>query len=306
MSTVSQHVTDSLTIPAALAVEPAWLDKSVYPFSSHYLSLDGHYLHYVDEGNGPVLLFLHANPLWSFQYRKMIMALRKQFRCIALDYPGFGLSEARPDYTNTLIGDSTLTERFIKALGLNNITLVLHDTSVSIGLGIVERHPAWFKGLVISNGFAWPLSDDPSIYRFLKFVASPLFRFMIVNFNFLIRYGNATLRNSSSDAERRAYLMPFSDRRKRHHQHDLFLSILKSYDYLLDLKSRLPDIGHLPVLLAFGDSDPTYKLGFVGRYEKFFPNHLSVKITGAHHFPQDENPDAMVKAVQQWWQEKMN
>src|SRR2546425_7184511 len=44
------------------------------------------------------LLFLHGNPTWSFMYRDVIRALRDDFRCVALDYPGFGLSSARPAY----------------------------------------------------------------------------------------------------------------------------------------------------------------------------------------------------------------
>src|SRR5579871_3443769 len=296
MSTVQQYAA-SRTLTATQAAQPKWLDKSLYPFQSRYVSLDGHNLHYIDEGNGPLLLFLHANPLWSFQYRHLIEPLRRQFRCIALDYPGFGLSEARPDFTNTLTGNSTLVERFIKTLALGEITLVLHDSSVSIGLGVVVRHPEWFQALIISNGFAWPLSDDPNINRFLKFVASPLARFMIVNFNFMLRAGNVAVRNNLSSSERLAYLMPFADKDRRHHQHDLFRSILKSQDYLLDLKSRLPEISPLPVLLAFTDGDPSYKAGWLQRYERIFPNHSSVLIKGAHHFPQDDNPEAMVSAI---------
>ncbi|MHB8341757.1 MAG: alpha/beta fold hydrolase [Mycobacteriales bacterium] len=52
----------------------------------------------MDEGSGPTLLFLHGNPTWSFVCRDVIRTLRAEFRCIALDYPGFGLSTARPGY----------------------------------------------------------------------------------------------------------------------------------------------------------------------------------------------------------------
>jgi pimeloyl-ACP methyl ester carboxylesterase len=48
----------------------------------------------VDEGSGPTLLFLHGSPTWSFVYRDVIRSLRDEFRCIAVDYPGFGLSSA--------------------------------------------------------------------------------------------------------------------------------------------------------------------------------------------------------------------
>ncbi len=55
-----------------------------------------HRVHYVDEGSGPPVVLLHGNPTWSFLYRKVIIGLRHRFRCVAPDYPGFGLSD-RPD-----------------------------------------------------------------------------------------------------------------------------------------------------------------------------------------------------------------
>ena len=55
-------------------------------------------IHYVDEGTCDALLLLHGNPSWSFLYRKIIAALRGDFRCVALDFPGYGLSDAAPDY----------------------------------------------------------------------------------------------------------------------------------------------------------------------------------------------------------------
>jgi haloalkane dehalogenase len=291
------------------AARPAWLDGADYPFQSRYLSLDGHRIHYIDEGSGPILLFLHGNPLWSFQYRHIIAPLRVQFRCIALDYPGFGLTEARPGFTNTLMGNSTLVERFVQTLALRDITPVVFDTSVSIGLGVVARHPEWFRALVISNGFAWPLGEDPAIYNFIRIVASSFFRFLVINFNLLLRYTVAGLDSQSkarlSKAERNAYLMPFANRLTRHHQHDLFRSIVDSRDYLLDLKNRLPELRHFPVLLAFADGDPTYKAGWLQRYEVIFPDHTSVLIKGSHHFPQEYDPGAMVRAIQDWWNREM-
>ncbi len=69
------------------------INKELFPFQNNFLHLDdGTKIHYIDEGEGPVLLMLHGNPTWSFLYRKMIAALESNFRCIAPDLPGFGLS----------------------------------------------------------------------------------------------------------------------------------------------------------------------------------------------------------------------
>src|SRR5262249_45313391 len=157
---------------------------------------------------------------------------------------------------------------------------------------------------IISNGFAWPLHDDPSINRFLKVVASPFSNFMLVNFNFLMRYTVANF-GKLSEAERRAYLMPHANRALRHHQHEFFYSIVNSDDYLSTLKSRLPEIAHFPVLLLFADNDPTYKAGWLQRYERLFPHHLSRRVEGSHHFPQEYDPMFMVAAINSWWDQEI-
>ena len=80
--------------PSVQAQATPWLDRTLFPFTSRFIDVGGNILHYVDEGSGSILLFLHANPLWSFTYRHAIQALRPNFRCIAVDYPDFGLSTA--------------------------------------------------------------------------------------------------------------------------------------------------------------------------------------------------------------------
>jgi haloalkane dehalogenase len=266
------------------------------------VTLEGNRIHYIDEGTGPVLLFLHAVPLWSFQYRAIITALRDRFRCIALDFPGFGLSTAAPGFHNTLLGTSRLVERFIRELGLSAITLVGHDTGCAIGLGVVGRYPEWFGGLVISNSFAWPLREYPSIYRFIKVLGSRPGRFMIVNFNLVIRLTLKMVAGGKlTTTERAAYSRPFAERERRHHQHDMFRSVTRSDDYLSDLDARLRALGDMPVLLLFADNDPTYKAGFLTRYERMFPQHRSVLIAGSDHFPQEYAPQQMATAIRDWW-----
>lgn len=75
---------------------PAWVDNELFPFESHFVELEGHVVHYIDEGSGPVLLMLHGNPTWSFVYREVIRFLRDGFRCIALDYRGSACQPQHP------------------------------------------------------------------------------------------------------------------------------------------------------------------------------------------------------------------
>jgi haloalkane dehalogenase len=74
---------------------------ALYPFQSRWFETDGIRVHYVDEGTGRPILMCHGNPTWSFLYRKIIERLQGQFRCVAVDYPGFGLSDRPEGYGYT-------------------------------------------------------------------------------------------------------------------------------------------------------------------------------------------------------------
>ena len=128
----------STTVSSTVA-RPQWLDKQLYPFQSRFVEIESNRIHYIDEGSGPILFFLHPSIGWSFIYADIIKELRTRFRCIALDLPGYGLSPAAPGYQHTLTNDSRLVERFIQALGLTEISLFAHDITGSISLGASKR-----------------------------------------------------------------------------------------------------------------------------------------------------------------------
>ena len=307
---------------------PSWLDQREFPFASHFIQIEGNQIHYIDEGNGPVLLFLHGMPLWSFQYRNIIKHLRDEFRCIALDYPGFGLSVAVPGFRNTLMGNTRLVEEFIGKLNLEEITLVLHDISTPVGIGIAERNPHRIKALVLANGFAFPLDDYPSIKLFVDFLGSRAFELLAVQFDFFTWYTVEFLsspftrfvaihadplvpphpttnikQGQLSRAARRAYLKPFKERSRRHHQADFFRSVAAAHDQLVELEHQSNKLAHLPVLIVFGDADATYKVGWHERFARMFPKHQIDIIKGAHHFPQEYAPEHFAAAIDRWWRE---
>ena len=84
------------------AVEPAGRAALPdYPFPGRYHSLPAGRMHYVDEGEGPVLLFVHGTPTWSFEWRHLIRAFSADHRCVAPDHLGFGLSDRPRDFPYT-------------------------------------------------------------------------------------------------------------------------------------------------------------------------------------------------------------
>ena len=104
-----------------------WLPEHLYPFTDRHVEVDGSRVHYVDEGVGRPLLFVHGNPDYSFLFRQQIRALRADYRDLAVDLPGFGLSEAGRGYGFTPAEHASVVSRFSEHLDVSTAVLVVHD-----------------------------------------------------------------------------------------------------------------------------------------------------------------------------------
>src|SRR5215471_18920808 len=100
-----------------------------FPYKSHYIEVHGSKLHYVDEGSGDPILFLHGNPTSSYLWRNILPAVTPLARGIALDLIGMGKSD-KPDIEYRFFDHVTYVEGFIERMGLKNLTLVIHDWGV--------------------------------------------------------------------------------------------------------------------------------------------------------------------------------
>ena len=134
-----------------------------FPFTPHYIEVNGLRIHYVDEGKGETILCLHGEPSWSFLYRKMITPMSEKHRVIAMDFVGFGRSDKfaeREAYTFNMHLDTLMG--FIKAMDLEQITVVVQDWGGLIGLAAVAHMPEYFARLIIMNTFLPTGKSKPS------------------------------------------------------------------------------------------------------------------------------------------------
>jgi len=132
--------------------EPRFNILPGFPFKPNYVEINGARVHYVDEGSGDPVLCLHGEPSWSFLYRKMIPLLAQKHRAIAPDFIGFGRSDKYTElseYTYEMHRDTIL--KFIDALKLEKITLVVQDWGGLIGLRVATMVPEKISRLVIMN-----------------------------------------------------------------------------------------------------------------------------------------------------------
>ena len=186
---------------------PFPVPTALFPVEHRFLDLDGARIHYVDEGAGETLLLLHGNPSWSFLYRKIIAALRNDFRCVAMDYPGYGMSDAPPGYGFTPREHSMVLEHFVDRLGLGDLTIMVQDWGGPIGLGFAGRRPELVRRLIIGNTFAWPLSGEWRIRLFSWVMGGPIGWSLTWAFNFVPKFFFARgLAQKTAPAVREMYL----------------------------------------------------------------------------------------------------
>lgn len=139
-----------------------------FPFQPHYVDVNGLRVHYVDEGQGEIILCLHGEPSWSYLYRKMVPILARQHRVLAMDFIGFGRSDKfteRAEYSFQMHRDTLAG--FIKALDLRQITLVVQDWGGLVGLPVASEEPERIARLVIMNT-GLPTGDEPMGRAFMR------------------------------------------------------------------------------------------------------------------------------------------
>lgn len=284
-----------------VAHRPTWVDDGLFPFESRFVDIDGHTVHYVDEGSGPTLLFLHGNPTWAFVYRDVIAHLRDEFRCIAVDYPGFGLSSAAPGYRYLPAEHAEVMVAFVDALALERVTLVAHDWGGPVGLAAVERGAEAFDRLVLANTSAWPL-DDARVQVLSHVVGGPIGRLLIRQFNLFVNVMiPAGHRLTKPTSEQMSHYRNALDSAARRQASAVFpREITASRLFLADVEAGLADLAALPTLIIWGNADIAFGDRERRRWEAIFPDHQTVIVEGAGHFVQSDAPDQFASAIREW------
>jgi haloalkane dehalogenase len=269
----------------------------LFPFEHHFLELDGARIHYVSEGAGETLLLLHGNPSWSFLYRKIIAGLKDTFRCVAPDFPGYGLSNAPAGFGYTPREHSSFLERFVAALDLRNLTLMVQDWGGPIGLGLAGRRPELVRGLIIGNSFAWPLDHDVRVRLFSSIMGGPIGRTLTRRFNLVPRI--FFWRGFAQPLERNvldAYLAPWHDSSRRLPATIAPRQLIAASDYLEEVQANLPKLADRPTLIVWGAKDFAFDSSQRARFEAMFPRHRTVVYPDASHFLQEDVGDRIVEA----------
>jgi haloalkane dehalogenase len=275
---------------------PDWVDAGEYPFRSRWYAAPAGRLHYVDEGQGRPVVFVHGTPTWSFEFRHLVRGLTATHRCLAPDHLGFGLSDKPRDWPYRVADHADNLRRLLDDLAVSDVTLVVHDFGGPIGLAWALDHPDRVRSLVLLNTFMWRL-DEPRFRRVSRFVASPLGRFLYLRLNFSPR---VILRQAMRDrrhftaAIHRHYLRPFPTPADRMGAWTLGRELSDAGDWYDGLWRRRNRIAGRPALIVWGLEDVAFRRKELDRFRALFPAARTVELAGVGHFPHEERPDEVL------------
>ncbi|MFJ3762673.1 alpha/beta fold hydrolase [Streptomyces sp. NPDC090080] len=301
-------------IPASETFGGTW------PFAPHFTERAGFQQHYVDEGrenSGSTIVLLHGEPTWGYLYRHLIGPLSRDHRVIVPDHMGFGKSATPADHSY-LAGDhiDNLTSLLIDELDLTDITLVLHDWGGPIGTGFALRHPDRIRRLIGINT-VMPLGLTTQIAAFRANMDDSLW-FQWANPAVLDGRLKEILGNAGNSITHlmlslqgvarpeimtpnwvRAYSAHFTDRAATR------AVVQIPEDHVRAEPAPHPDpaavarILALPAMLLYGMQDTALvPEHIIPAFTAAFPDAPVIEVANAGHFPQEDNPDAVLAALQ--------
>ncbi|MBN2007355.1 MAG: alpha/beta fold hydrolase [Anaerolineae bacterium] len=289
--------------------------RTLYPFTSHTFDLDGVRMHYLDEGpqDAPPVVMVHGNPTWSFYYRTLIPELSKTHRVIVPDHVGCGFSDKPQDYPYTLEQHIQNLERLLLSLGLQKMTLALHDWGGGIGMGFATRHPELVTRFVVFNTSAF---YAPAVPFVLKLARSRGLGELIVRglnlFSLSALVMGTSQRRRFTPEVRAGYLAPYDSWRNRiavyRFVQDIPLSTQHPTRATVDaIDARLHLFSHHPMLILWGADDFVFTTKtFLAGWRTRFPSAEVHILENAGHYVVEDAHERILPLMEKFLREFPN
>jgi haloalkane dehalogenase len=286
--------------------------SAAFPFESKFVEVHGSKMHYIDQGEGDPILFLHGNPTSSYLWRNIIPHLSGQGRCIAPDLIGMGKSD-HPDIPYRFDDHYKYVSGFIDALDIgSNLTLVIHDWGSALGFRWAHEHEDQVKAIAFMEAMVRPLEWEnmPADFRTaFRMMRTPGIGWLMISL------GNVFVKKMLPEAtyaplspEAQAYYAaayPTVAGRKAVRQWPMEVPIsghpadnvatIAAYSQWLT-RTKLPKI------LFYGKPGAILTAKAVEWCKKNLPNLQTVDIGKGIHFIQETNPELIGSELSKWYE----
>ena len=283
--------------------------KSEYPFPYRSAEVDGHRIHYLDEGSGETLLCVHGNPTWSFAWRHVVREMSQTHRVIAIDHLGCGLSDKPQEYKYSLSAHIGNLRSLVEQLDLQQITLLAHDWGGAIGMGVAGQCPQRFARFALFNTAAFRSTRIP-----LRIAVCRIPVLGTIALRGLNAFSRAALtmavvkRERMTEPVRRGYLAPYDSWAHRvavnAFVRDIPLrSSHPSWSTLVAVEEGLSQFVDHPMLLVWGERDWCFTTDFLSEFERRFPNSETLRIPDAGHYVFEDAHEVFMPRLRQFLEE---
>lgn len=278
-------------------IPPFTPERRLFPFDSKWFDSAVGRVHYIDEGAGPPILFLHGNPTWSFLYRGIVIRLRDRFRCVAPDYPGFGLSEHPVSYDYTPAEHAAVVRGLVQHLDLTGLTVFGQDWGGPIGMRVAVDELPRLRALAMGNTWYWPL-DRFHMRAFGYVMSSAPMQHLILENNFFVeKVMPSAVKHPLAPEVLEHYRHPFPTPRSRMGVAEFPKQLNASHGWLADLEDDVvTHLGNVPLLLTWGVKDLAFTTKLMERFREDF---VDVRVTklDAKHYIQEDAPAEIAGAI---------
>lgn len=275
-------------------ISPPWLDKEEFPFSSHtFVTSEGNKLHYIDEGEGIPVVFLHGTPSWSFDFRRIIKQISCHYRCLAIDHLGFGLSDKPMNGNYSIESHAKRLEEWMVFLQIPSCILVAHDFGGIIALEWMKTFQPTILHLVVINSWAEDLSKDKAYKQMKRLLHLPFMRWLYLHTSFSPQF---LLPKSFADFGpfkkfHQQYLLPFKSKRDRMGLWKFAESLRDRSHYFGTFAEALQCYKTLSLTTIWGMKDPFVKPERRIAWHQIFTLKEDILLSNIGHFPQEEAVD---------------
>lgn len=220
----------------------------------------GH-ISYVEQGAGPVALFVHGVLLNGYLWRHQLEGLCDFRRCIAVDLLAHGETEIAPDQDVSVTANAKMIKQFLDAMKVEQVDLVANDSGGGISQIFAALYPERVRTLTLTNCDThdnWP----PEAFKaFLTMAANggvrDTFRAMLADKN-IYRSPQALgpayeHPEKLSDESIETYLRPLIRTEQRLHDFERFLAAFDN-KHTLAIEGPLKTL-KAPTLIVWGTDD---------------------------------------------------
>ncbi|MGD2185924.1 MAG: haloalkane dehalogenase [Desulfobacterales bacterium] len=285
--------------------------SSAFPFRSRFIEVNGSNIHYIEEGTGDPIVFIHGNPTSSYLWRNIIPYLTPYGRCIALDLIGMGQSD-KPEIDYRLVDHIGYVEGFIEKMKLTNVTFVIHDWGSALGFHYAMHHESNTKGIAFMEAILQSATWDnfPKDFKMVfKLFRTPVIGWlMIVGMNIFVEQllPKAIVRKLT-EAEKNYYRAPYKRLKDR--------KPLWRWPNEIPIEGQPADVtkivedynrklqeSEMPKLLFFAHPGGILRSTMVDWCKQNLKNLKTVDIGPGIHYLQEDNPNLIGSELVQWYQ----